>query len=161
MAVINVSQSTTEATVVIGDAGANLAAAANTITLANLQDITVTNNQGSFRYQTLDSQSEAVVLTVATNSIGLNLVVDETQFFGDGADASPIINKGLFGTSNDKTSIDFRVYFEGTSVSGNKYIEGSGFITGLAPTVNPGAPLWVTPVTIEVNGDLTEGDVTA
>lgn len=159
MAVINVSQSTTEATVVLCDKGANILAEANTITLSNLQDITVTNNQGSFRYQTLDTQSEKVVLTVATNSIGLNLVVDEVQFFGDGANASTLINEGLFGTSNGKTEIDFRVYFEGDSISGNKYISGSGFITGLAPTVNPGAPLWVTPVTIEVNGDLTEGDV--
>lgn len=159
MAVINVSKSTTEATVVLCDSGANILAAANTITLLNLTDISITNNQGSFRYQTLDSQSESVVTTVATNSVALNVVIDETQFFGDGSNTSPLINNGIFGTSNNKTEIDFRVYFEGTTESGNKYLAGSGFITGLAPTVNPSSPLWVTSLTLEVNGDLTEGDV--
>ena len=160
MGVINVSGSTVEATVVISDKGTSYGAATS-LTLLNLNDISLTNTQGTFRYQTLDSQSEAVVTTVATNSVALNLVIDEEQFFGDGVDASPIVNKGIFGTSNDKTEIDFRIYFEGTTVTGNKYIDGTGFITGLTPAVNPGSPLWVTPVTIEVNGELTEGEITA
>jgi|TARA_R110001606_G_scaffold10475_1_gene45426 hypothetical protein len=159
MGVINVSGSTVEATVVISDKGSAYSAATS-LTLLNLNDITLTNNQGTFRYQTLDSQSEAVVTTVATNSVALNLVIDEAQFFGDGVDASPVINKGIFGTSNDKTEVDFRIYFEGTTVTGNRYIDGTGFITGLTPTVNPGSPLWVTPVTLEVNGELTVGAVT-
>jgi hypothetical protein len=159
MGVINVSGSTVEATVVISDKGTSYSAATS-LTLLNLNDITLTNNQGTFRYQTLDSQSEAVVTTVATNSVALNLVIDEAQFFGDGVDASPVINKGIFGTSNDKTEVDFRIYFEGTTVTGNRYIDGTGFITGLTPTVNPGSPLWVTPVTLEVNGELTVGAVT-
>jgi len=158
MGVINVSGSTVEATVVISDKGSSYGASTS-LTLLNLNDISLTNTQGTFRYQTLDSQSEAVVTTVATNSVALNLVIDEAQFFGDGVDASPIVNKGIFGTSNDKTEIDFRIYFEGTTVTGNKYIDGTGFITGITPTVNPGSPLWVTPVTIEVNGELTEGEV--
>jgi len=156
MGVINVSGSTVEATVVISDKGTSYAGASS-LTLLNLNDISLTNTQGTFRYQTLDSQSEAVVTTVATNSVALNLVIDEAQFFGTGAGSSPVVLHGLFGTSNNKTEIDFRIYFEGTSVTGNKYIDGTGFITGLTPSVNPGSPLWVTPVTIEVNGELTEG----
>tara|TARA_R100000734_G_C3318832_1_gene113493 strand:+ start:1985 stop:2464 length:480 start_codon:yes stop_codon:yes gene_type:complete len=158
MGVINVSGSTVEATVVISDKGSSFSAGTS-LTLLNLNDITLTNTQGSFRYSCLDTQSEKVVTTVATNSVGLNLVIDEDQFFGTGSGTSPVIEKGLFGTSNEKTEIDFRVYFEGITVTGNKYIEGTGFITGLTPTVNPGSPLWVTPVTIEVNGDLTEGAI--
>tara|TARA_Y100000114_G_C11682592_1_gene289336 strand:+ start:29 stop:508 length:480 start_codon:yes stop_codon:yes gene_type:complete len=158
MGVINVSGSTVEATVVISDKGTSFAGASS-LTLLNLNDITLTNTQGSFRYSCLDTQSEKVVTTVATNSVGLNLVIDEDQFFGTGSGTSPVVEKGLFGTSNEKTEIDFRVYFEGVTVTGNKYIEGTGFITGLTPTVNPGSPLWVTPVTIEVNGDLTEGAI--
>ncbi len=158
MGVINVSGSTVEATVVISDKGTSYGAGTS-LTLLNLNDISLTNTQGTFRYQTLDSQSEAVVTTVATNSVALNLVIDEDQFFGTNAGASPVIEKGLFGTSNNKTEVDFRIYFEGSTVSGNKYIDGTGFITGLTPSVNPGSPLWVTPVTIEVNGELTEGSV--
>lgn len=160
MGVINVSGSTVEATVVISDKGSSYSSGTS-LTLLNLNDISLTNTQGTFRYQTLDSQSEAVVTTVATNSVALNLVIDEDQFFGTGAGASPIIEKGLFGTSNEKTEVDFRIYFEGSTVTGNKYIDGTGFITGLTPTVNPGSPLWVTPVTIEVNGELTEGEITS
>jgi hypothetical protein len=161
MGVINVSSSDQEATVVISDKGSGYIASTS-LTLLNLNDISLTNTQGTFRYQTLDSQSEAVVTTVATNSVALNLVIDTDQFFGDGANASPIVNKGLFGTSNDKTEVDFRIYFNGdTDVVGvtQKHIDGTGFITGLTPAVNPGSPLWVTPVTIEVNGELTEGTV--
>jgi len=156
MAIINVNESTLEATVEISDLG-TAGTPATTMTLLNLQDVSITNNQGTFRYQTLDEQSEAVITTVATNSIGLNCVLDSTQFFGDGTDASPIINKGLFGTSNDKTKIDFRIYFQGTAGSGKKYVFGTGYITGLAPTVNPSSPIWVSPITIEVDGDLSEG----
>ena len=158
MGVINVSGSTVEATVVISDKGTSYAGASS-LTLLNLNDISLTNTQGTFRYSCLDTQSEKVVTTVATNSVALNLVIDEDQFFGTGAGSSPIIEKGLFGTSNEKTEIDFRIYFEGITVTGNKYIDGTGFITGLTPTVNPGSPLWVTPVTIEVNGELTEGAI--
>jgi hypothetical protein len=161
MGVINVSGQNVEATVVISDKGTAYGSATS-LTLLNLNDISLTNTQGTFRYQTLDSQSESVVTTVATNSVALNLVIDTVQFFGDGTDASPIVNKGLFGTSNDKTEIDFRIYFSGSAVEAGitkKYIDGTGFITGITPTVNPGSPLWVTPVTIEVNGELTEGTV--
>jgi hypothetical protein len=158
MGVINVSGSTVEATVVISDKGSSYSASTS-LTLLNLNDISLTNTQGTFRYSCLDTQSEKVVTTVATNSVALNLVIDEDQFFGTGSGTSPIIEKGLFGTSNEKTEIDFRIYFEGITVTGNKYIDGTGFITGLTPTVNPGSPLWVTPVTIEVNGELTEGAI--
>ena len=159
MGVINVSSSNQEATVVISDKGTAYGAATS-LTLLNLNDISLTNTQGTFRYQTLDSQSEAVVTTVATNSVALNLVIDTDQFFGDGANASPIVNKGLFGTSNEKTKIDFRVYFQGTAGAGKKYISGTGYMTGLAPTVNPSSPIWVSPITIEVDGDLSEGTTT-
>jgi hypothetical protein len=160
MGVINVSASDKEATVVISDKGSSYSASTS-ITLLNLNDISLTNTQGTFRFQTLDSQSESVVTTVATNSVALNLVIDEDQFFGTDAagETSPIIKNGLFGQSNAKVEVDFRIYFEGSTITGNRYIDGTGFITGLTPTVNPGSPLWVTPVTIEVNGELTEGTV--
>jgi hypothetical protein len=158
MAIINVNEQLLEATVEISDLG-TAGTPASTMTLLNLQDVSITNNQGTFRYQTLDAQSEAVITTVATNSVGLNCVLDTDQFFGTGTGSSAVLEKGLFGTSNDKTKIDFRIYFQGATGSGKKYVHGTGYITGLAPTVNPGAPLWVSPITIEVDGNLGE-DVT-
>jgi len=35
-------------------------------------------------------------------------------------------------------------------------MSGSGFVSGLAPTVNMDSPVWVTPIAIEVDGDLTK-----
>jgi hypothetical protein len=81
-------------------------------------------------------------------------VLDPTSFFtGDGAGT-----QGLFDLSNDAVEIKFRVYFNGRG-EGAKFVSGSGYITNLAPTVNPTAPVWVSPITISVNGDLVVGTV--
>jgi hypothetical protein len=37
----------------------------------------------------------------------------------------------------------------------NYLIMGNGFVSSLAPTVSASSPVWVSPVTIEVNGDYT------
>jgi len=133
---------------------------ANVITVPFMQDVTVNNSTGTFRYNTLDSSSESVVTTPATNQLSLNAIVDDGVFFGDTGSADPgvVVDEGLFGTSGNKTEIGFRIYFDGTD-SGSNFLSGIGFIGGLAPTVNPDAPLWVTPVTIEVNGDYTKETV--
>lgn len=126
-----------------------------------LQDITVTNNAGTFRWRQLDALSEKVVSTVSTNSVAGNLVVDPTSFFGDGT--TPIVtaeDAGLFNLSNNKTKVDFVVFLSGYSV-GDKYIMGSGYITNIAPAVSADSPVWVSPFTIEVDGDYTPGTVPA
>jgi hypothetical protein len=64
----------------------------------------------------------------------------------------------MFDLSNDAVEVQFRVYFDG-KFTGSKYVEGRGYITNLAPTVNPTAPVWVSPITISVNGDLSAGTV--
>jgi len=133
---------------------------ANVLSIPYMQDVTVNNATGTFRYKTLDSGSESVVTTPATNQLSLNAIVDDAAFFGDtdSTDTGVVVDEGLFGTSANKTQIGFRIYFDGTD-TGSKYLQGIGFISGLAPTVNPDAPLWVTPVTLEVNGDFTEAEV--
>lgn len=155
MATINVSAGN-EAVLVLGDsaANANIAAAAG-LTVPSMQDITINNSTGVFRWKTLDSTAENAATTPATNQISLNVVVDDAAFFGN-ANADLVVNGGLFGSSKDKRRVYFRAYFDGTDAT-SRYLEGSGYISGLAPTVNPDAPLWVTPVTIEVDGDYTAG----
>jgi hypothetical protein len=160
MAVINTSAGN-EAVLklydIVGDGNTTIIDA-NVLSIPFMQDVTVNNATGTFRYKTLDSGSESVVTTPATNQLSLNAIVDDDVFFG-AAGTGVVVTDGLFGTSGNKTEIGFRIYFDGTD-SGSKYLEGTGFISGLAPTVNPDAPLWVTPVTIEVNGDFTEAAVT-
>jgi hypothetical protein len=132
---------------------------ANVITVPYMQDITVNNSTGTFRFKTLASGSESVVTTPATNQLSLNAIVDDTVFFGNASGAGGVVVNGVLGTSKNKTKIGFRAYFDGID-TGSRYMEGVGFISGLAPTVNPDSPLWITPVSVEVDGDFTSTVVT-
>jgi hypothetical protein len=157
MAVINVSAGS-EAVLELAPVG-DIDTAANVLTTPQMQDITINNSTGVFRFKTLDNTAESAVTTPATNQLSLNVVVDEDSFFGNGnASVGAVLETGLFGISKSKTKVTFRAYFNGTD-SGSKYLEGNGFISGLSPTVNMDAPVWISPVTIEVDGDFTEGDV--
>ena len=158
MAVINVSAGS-EAVLHLAAAEANAIVAANALVVPQMQDITINNSTGVFRFKTLDNTAESAVTTPATNQISLNVVVDKDSFFGtaDGT-SDTAVDSGLFGVSTDKPRVYFAVYFDGTD-SGSKYLSGSGFISGLSPTVNMDSPVWITPVTIEVDGDFTEAEV--
>lgn len=131
-------------------------AAADCLVVPGMTDITVNNSVGVFRFKTLDNTAESAVTIPATNQISLNIVVDDTAFFGTGiALDDDAKENGLFGVSKNKTPVFFNVYLNGTD-STDTFISGKGFISGLAPTVNMDSPVWVTPVTIEVDGDLTK-----
>ena len=157
MAVINVSagsQAVLELAIY-----ADLDTPANVLTVPQMQDITINNSTGVFRFKTLDNTAESAVTTPATNQLSLNVVVDEDSFFGN-ADLSAngvVIETGLFGVSKSKTKVGFRAYFSDPDTTGSKYLEGNAFISGLSPTVNMDSPVWISPVTLEVDGDFTEG----
>ena len=161
MSVINVSAGN-EAVLVLADTAANANVATGAVTgliVPQMQDITINNSTGIFRFKTLDNTAESAVTTPATNQISLNAVVDANSFFGTGGtSADKLLDDGLFGASKAKTRVFFQVAFDGRD-SGSKIFTGSGFISGLAPTVNMDSPVWITPVTIEVDGDFTEGTV--
>ena len=154
MANINVSSPSNFATLMISTATSFSTATA--LTVPALQDITVSNNNGQFRWKQLDSTAQRVVATPSTNSVAFNIVLDPDSFYGTtGASAA---GQGLFALSNNKTQLSFRMYWSGTA-TGSHYVEGTGFIVGLAPKVNPDQPVWITPLTIEVDGNFTAGTV--
>ena len=153
MAYYNVSSTSTRAVLQISTA--SITTAANGYQLGAVQDITVNNSAGTFSWTQLDNQSQLTVATPATNSVAANIVVDTTTFFATNNGVP-----GIFDLSNGKNLVYFRVYFNGTA-AGAKYLSGSGYLTNLAPSVNPTAPVWVTPLTISVDGDLTAGTVSA
>lgn len=152
MAYINVSAPTSQATLQISTA--SIASTSSGYIVPALQDITINNAVGTFQWTQLDEFSNKTVPTPANNSIAGNFVIDSTTFFSgsNGVD-------GLFDLSNNATLVYFRVYFEGRVTAGNKYISGQGYITNLAPTVNPTAPVWVSPITLSVDGDITAGSL--
>ena len=129
------------------------AGTANVSTIPALQDATINATPGLFRWQQLDSASEYVLTTPSTNSVAVTLVLDDTTFF-TGTGTTP----GVFTLVNNKALVYFRMYWSG-SASGDKFVQGKGYLSALAPTVNPGAPVWVSPLTIEVVGNYEQGTV--
>ena len=128
-----------------------MADSANVLTVPALQDITVNATPGTFEWQQLDELSSQIVTTPSTNSLSTNMVLDDTAFF-TGAGST----NGIFQITNDKTKVYFRMYWQG-STTGDKYIEGEGFLRALAPTVSATAPVWVAPIDILVTGNYTQG----
>jgi len=151
MAYINVSGPNDNAVIQISTA--TISTTSSGYIVPALQDVTINNAAGVFQWTQLDTFSQLAVSTPASNSISANLVLDSATFFA-ATNGVP----GLFDLSNDATEVYFRVYFNGRK-TGSKFVSGSGFITNLAPTVNPTAPVWVSPIQISVNGDLTAGTV--
>jgi hypothetical protein len=129
------------------------AGAANVVTVPALTEITLNATPGLFRWKQLDSLSEYVVTTASTNSLAATVVLDSTTFF-TGANSTA----GIFATTNNKTPTYFRMYWQGTTTS-DKYVQGVGYLAGLAPVVTPDSPVWTSPLTIEVSGAFAEGTV--
>jgi regulatory protein YycH of two-component signal transduction system YycFG len=157
VAYINSAEAGKFVTLQISTATIASTATTNNIVVSGLQNITLNNGNSVFRWRQLDSTSESAVATAATNQVSMNIVIDDTDYFGSGA-GETAQNKGLFKLSNDKNKVYFRLYYAGTSV-GAKFVSGEGYFTGLAPTVSPDSPVWISPLTIEVDGDLTSGTV--
>jgi hypothetical protein len=127
---------------VSADAGMNVPA---------LQDVTVNNANDVFTWTQLDSGSKKQIATTATNDLSMNIVLDKVTFFGNSAaTAGTAAKSGVFGLSADKTLVDFDLFI-GDGVT----ITGSGYVTGLSPTVSADSPVWVSPLTITVDGDYT------
>jgi hypothetical protein len=132
-------------------------AATPELTVPALQDVTVNASNDTFSWTQLDQGSKLQIATTATNSLSMNIVLDQTVFFGDSTEVSGEADfKGIFGCSTAKDLLDFELYLGDTSTGAEgKTISGKGYITGLAPTVSADSPVWVTPITITVDGDYT------
>jgi len=153
MAYFNVSPATSRAVLQISTSTSTIVSTSTGFVVPALQDITVNNNVGIFNWTQLDTFGQLSLPTPATNSISGNLVVDSTTYFSTNAGGGVT---GIHNLSNAATLIQWRVYFDGNKVGG-RYISGSGYITALAPTVSPTAPVFVTPFTIAVDGEVTTG----
>lgn len=122
-----------------------------------LQDVTLNAANDVFTWTQLDSASKLQIATTSTNSLSMNIVLDQTAFFGDStATAGNADFIGIFALSTNKTLVAFDLYLGDTSDGAvGKTISGKGYITGLAPTVSADSPVWVSPITLTVTGDYT------
>lgn len=123
-----------------------------------MQDVTVTTAPGTVRYSTLDDTASSAFTTTVENEISFNMLVDDDAFFGNSSVTdNTVATNGLWTTSNSKTEVFFSIAFEGdTNGSGGYYLEGKGFIGGLAPTASVDGAVWLSPGQILVNGNLTK-----
>jgi len=121
-----------------------------------LQDVTLNNANDVFTWTQLDSGSKKQIATTATNSLSGNIVLDQDTFFGVSTVGETAKTKGIFGLSKDKQIVNFELYMgDESDGSTGKTVSGSGYVTGLAPTVSADSPVWVSPVTLTVTGDCT------
>ena len=139
---------------------ANVANAA--ISVICLQDITITNSTGIFSWTDFCSTDTNKVTTPADNEITTNVVLDAENWFGN-ANASSNTSAEFYGVSGisiDKIPVSFQIVMNGDdTANGAFYYEGVGYISALAPTVSPEAPVWVSPLTLAVDGDMTTGQI--
>lgn len=143
------------------DASAAGVGAWNFLDVVCLQDVTITNSTGVFTWTDFCALDMQKITTPADNSIETNMVLEDTEFFGTlttGQSTAP--EYGVNGLSSNKVYVQFVVVIDGDNTTvGRRYYQGYGYITSLAPTVSPEAPVWVSPMTIAVTGDFSTGTI--
>ena len=158
MGVLNVTAGS-QAILTLGNTEAlSLPGATDGMVIPFVQDVTVNAAPGIVRYSVLDSSSSKAFTTVNENSVSGNMLLDEDTFFGLAGATNTVALNGLFATSTAKTKVFFTVAFEGSD-SADHYIKGEGFIGGLAPTASMDAAVWISPVEIIVDGELSKATV--
>lgn len=138
---------------------ANWGNISNALSVTCLQDITITNSTGIYSYTDFCSTDMNKITTPADNEISTNLVIDNIGFFGNSsAGNTTAAYQGVAGLSENKINIQWKLVMNGANATANAYYyAGQGYISSLAPTVSPEAPVWITPMTIAVDGTMISG----
>jgi hypothetical protein len=132
---------------------------ANSLSVTCLQDITVTNSTGIYSYTDFCSGDMNKITTPADNEVSTNMVLDGTVYFGNAAaTANTAPFYGVAGLSENKVNISWKLYLNGNA-NGAFYYTGTGYVSSLAPTVAPENPVWISPMSIAVDGAITSGVV--
>lgn len=159
MARITVNTTGTQPTLYVSTDTSNVANAA--LSVVCLQDITITNSTGIYSWTDFCSIDTNKITTPADNEITTNVVLDPINWFGNvSAGNTTAAYNGVSGLSINKIPVSFQIVMNGDDTSnGAYYYEGTGYISALAPTVSPEAPVWVSPLTIAVDGSFTTGTI--
>lgn len=159
MARITVNTTGTQPTLYVSTDTSNVANAA--LSVVCLQDITITNSTGIYSWTDFCSTDTNKITTPADNEITTNVVLDPVNWFGNAsAGNTTAAYNGVSGLSINKIPVSFQIVMNGDNGTANAYYyEGTGYISALAPTVSPEAPVWVSPLTIAVDGSFTTGQI--
>lgn len=128
------------------------------LTVPGLQDITVNAANDVFTWTQLDGTAKFQVPTTSTNSLSMNIVLDDATFFGSTVGttdpSAAVAVQGIQGLSRNKTKVKFSLKMLENG-SNDRYISGIAYITGLAPKISADQPVWVSPITLTVSGEFT------
>lgn len=148
----------------VGANGNGFLAGANLLNVTCLQDVTITNSTGIFSWTDFCSASINKVTTPSDNEISTNIVIDDEKFFGDSAAGNTTAAYyGVSGLSQNRVEVAFRVQLNNSSNVGNLapantfIYHGVGYLSSVAPTASPDSPVWVSPLTLAVSGDMGSG----
>ena len=123
-----------------------------------ISDITINNSTGIYSWVDFCSTAMNKLTTPADNSISSNMVIDDIKFFGTNGTGPTAPEWGVNGLASSKTEVQFVVTLNGPiDTVGTIWYQGTGFITDIAPTVNPDNPIWLSPITLAVSGAFTQG----
>jgi hypothetical protein len=134
----------------------------NPLDITCLQDVTITNSTGIYSWTDFCSIDTNKITTPADNEITTNIVIDDIGYFGNAnANVTTAAYQGVSGLSINKIPVSFQIVLNGNNAAntGAFYYDGVGYISALAPTVSPDAPVWVSPLTLAVDGDMTTGQL--
>ena len=124
-----------------------------------LTDITINNSTGIYSWVDFCATDMNKLTTPADNSVSSNMVIDDVKFFGSNGTGPTAPEWGVNGLASNKVPVQFVVALNGPiDTAGTIWYQGTGFITDIAPTVTPDAPVWVSPITIAVTGSFTSGE---
>lgn len=146
----------------------------NVLSVTCLQDITITASTGIYSYVDFCSPDINKLPTPADNEISMNVVIDPNVYFGTNTANSGASEKGLASLSQNKIPVQFLVVWNydanvAAVTNGNisnvananvYWSSGQGYVTQLAPTAAPDAPVWITPMTLAVDGTMYNGGPT-
>lgn len=161
MARITVNTTGTQPTLLVSTElisnSANWGSIANALAVTCLQDVTITNSTGIYSWTDFCSTDINKITTPSDNEISTNMVLDGAVWFGTGG-SNTAAEYGIAELSGNKVPVQWKLVMNGGANTSNAYYyAGQGYISSLAPTVNPEAPVWVSPMTIAVNGSMVTG----
>ena len=160
MARITVNTTGTQPTLLVStdliSNSANWGNIANALSVTCLQDVTITNSTGVYSWTDFCNTDVNKLTTPADNEVSTNMVLDATVYFGNSsATANSAAYYGVSGLSINKVPVQWKLVMNGANATANAYYyAGQGFVSSLAPTVSPEAPVWVSPMTLAVDGSM-------
>ena len=121
--------------------------------IASLQDVSMPMSKDLFTWTQMNYSGKRQIPTTSANSLTTNIVLDKEGWEGVAEDAGNVAGSasvlGLFGLTTAGTRVGIAWNIGATAYS------AEGYVTGVTPAVSTDSPVWVTPITFTIDGNIT------